>query len=103
MSVDGGLTFNPINGGTDFSNYNVLLLATTAANPQKIYAFGGTTANPVVLGAVNDGMNPINWTANALAALSSIRDNLLITVISPPIRSLTDGFTLARVMSFASL
>ena len=66
MSVDGGATFNPINGAINFSNYDVLLLATTAANPQKIYALGGTEANPAVLGAVNDGMNPITWTENPL-------------------------------------
>jgi hypothetical protein len=65
-SVDGGLTFAAINGAIDFTNYDLLLLATTAANPQKIYAYGGTQAAPVVLGAVNDGVNPIVWTQNPL-------------------------------------
>ncbi len=66
MSIDGGATFNPINGAIDFSGISQLQVATTAANPNKLYAYGGTTTAPFIWATVNDGVNPIVWTANAL-------------------------------------
>ncbi|MGI8788242.1 MAG: hypothetical protein ACR2HG_10825 [Pyrinomonadaceae bacterium] len=67
MSTDGGQSFAAINGAVNFSSYSALLVATTAANPQKIFAYGGTEGNVFVLGAVNDGVNPVAWTVNSLA------------------------------------
>ncbi len=67
MSTNGGANFAPINGAVDFSGYANLLVATTAANPQKIFAYGGSASNVFVLGANNDGVNPVIWTVNSLA------------------------------------